>query len=32
MAEQLDPREIVTLQALARSNMGEIPALVIDLP
>ncbi len=32
MAEQLDPKDIVTLEELAISSMWEITALVIDLP
>ena len=32
MAEKLDPKEIVTLEELAFSNMRETAALVFDLP
>jgi len=32
MAEKLDPKEIVTLEELAISNMWETAALVIDSP
>ncbi len=32
MAEKLDPKEIVTLEALAISNMWDTAAPVIDLP
>ncbi len=32
MAEHLDPKEIVTLEELALSNMWEETAMVIDLP
>ncbi len=32
MAEKLDPKEIVTLEELAISNMWEMTALVIDSP
>ncbi len=32
MAEKLDPKEIVTLEELAISNMWEVAMPVIDLP
>ncbi len=32
MAEPLDPNDLVTLEALALSNVGDTDAPVIDLP
>ncbi len=32
MAEKLDPKEIVTLEELALSNLWEVTMPVIDLP
>ena len=32
MATPLDPKELVTLEEIALSNMWEITALVFDLP
>ena len=32
MAERLDPKEIVTLEDLALSNLWEVTMPVIDLP
>ncbi len=32
MAEHLDPKDLVTLEELALSNMWEMTGLVIDLP